>query len=245
MYHLYGDESRSEGIVVYGIVICPEASVPILNQTIDSVKSRYGVSSSARFHCRELFNGDSRRKTAWKHLTERQAYQAALDLTSSLGGKGLKTTLGIIDTSILGKEILPVGTSKSNFLKHEKQLTPFAFQAAAGPLLMNPEFQGRMKLWVDPDDTNIPWWGKNIKADRTLSIGMLDHIQLKRSNVLLPQNIEDKQRPLGLEAADLLAYSGARALAKQGRKYDYVFEEILRLIGPTQYPWIWENSSFG
>lgn len=243
MYYLYGDESESKGLAVYSIVICPQETLSIFTERICDIKARYQVAHSAKFHCRELFNGSLRRKSAWRHLTERQAYQVALDLTVALGGMGLETTLGIVDTSILGASILPVGNSKTHKMNLKEHIIPFAFQAAIAPLLSDQRYKGRMKLWVDPNSSKIDWFGKSPQAHSLLTAGELDTKELKRKDVLVPENLINKERPLGLEIADLLAYSGARALAKQHRATDYVFDEIIRLISPAKYPFKWVTSS--
>lgn len=244
MFYVYGDESVSRSLVIYAVVICPEDSISIVEETLFSLKAQYGVDPSNRFHCRELFHKDSRRKSAYKNLSEPQVHQMALDLTCVLGGKGLKTTIGIVDSSIIGRAILPVGDTEEFKLSDVKQLIPFAFQGAIGPLLFNPVYRNRLKLWVDPDSSLVRWWGKRRQAARLLSTGELISPRMPIIDKLQPEPFEENSRPKGLEIADLVAYSSARSLAKQGKKYDYVFDEILRLIGPARYPLKWDESSF-
>lgn len=243
MFHVYGDESTSKGLAIYAAVICPEDSVFNIDETLFKLKMQYGVDPSNRLHCRVLFHKDGRRKSAWKHLSELQVHQMALDLTCALGGKGLSTTIGIVDSSILGRTVPPVGDIEEFKLSDVKQLIPFAFQGAVGPLLFDPVYRNRLKLWVDPDSSLVRWWGKRRQATRLLSTGELVSPGMTIIDKIQAEPFEEKDRPKGLEIADLLAYSSARSLAKQGRKYDYVFDEIVRLIGPTRYPFKWDGAS--
>jgi len=239
MFCVYGDESIVKGIVAYGLVIAPESQLEALEGIIRDVKGNYGVPPNVEFHCKETFHPDSRKKSGWSHLNQNQCYQFALDLTVSLGGKGLMTTVGHLSTNDLGKTLPPIGSLKPFVLEDSKQLVPFAFLAAAGPLHLDPKFKGKMKLWIDPDSSMVKWWGRSRQAQRLLSVGELDSELLKRADELAPENLQTREKPTMLEIADLLSYSSARALAKQGKKFDYVFEEIFRLIGPVTYPLKW------
>jgi hypothetical protein len=242
-YHLYGDESEAKGFVTYGIVICPASAVGALERRILEVKAKYGVTGAARFHCRELFNGTARRKSPWKHLTEKAAHEVALDLTRHLGGIGLRTTLGIVSTELIGKSILPVGNSEEHNIRLKEHLVPTAFLAATGSLVLTEPFAGNLKLWVDPNNSKIDWFGKRRRADGLLSVLNLDVPDNDPASRLVPENLQTKERPVGLEIADLLAYSGARALARERRASDQVFETIISMISPVQNAFEWYKPS--
>jgi len=239
MYYVYGDESIVDDTVVYGVVIAPQTQVEEIETIIKEVKLSYRASPTVRFHCRQIFHHDTRRKSAWSHLSEIQCHQMATDLTVGLGGKGLLTTIGHL-TSREARKVLPsVGQHHEVEIENIKQLVPFAFVAAIGPVALDPKFKKQIKLWVDPDSSMVKWWGGNRQAQRLLSIGEMNFELLKRVDEVVPQNLQTKETPTLLEIADLLSYSSARALAKRGKPYDYVFEDILRLIAPVQYPIKW------
>lgn len=236
LFHVYGDESTSDSIVTYALIICPAQAADTIRETLALVKKRYDVNPSARFHCREIYNRQGRARSPWKHLNDEQAHQFAIDLTTSLGGKGLKTIVGSVDRGLIGKKMPSVGSLEGFVISDVKQLVPFAFTAASAQLSMDPEYRSKMKLWVDPDGTLVKWWGTRKQAGRLLSVGELDHDSLSRVNELVPENLHKDEKPHGLEIADLLAYSSARALSKSERQYDFVFKEIFRLIAPVHHP---------
>lgn len=163
----------------------------------------------------------------------------ALDLTVALGGNGLRTTVGYVSLDNLGKVIPATGTLQPFEFDDKKQFVPFAFHAAVAPLLVDPQFRERMKLWVDPDGSMIRWWGSNRQVGRLLYVREKAFPLLDTVKQLIPENLVSKEKPQMLEIADLLSYSAARALAKQGKAYDHVFEQIFRLTGAVQYPFQW------
>lgn len=239
MYYVYGDESIVDDTVVYGVVIAPQSQEEEIETIIRGVKINYGASPTARFHCRQLFHHDSRRKSVWSHLSEIQCHQMAVDLTVALGGKGLMTIIGHLDGREAKKVLPSVGPHQALEIQNIKQLVPFAFLAAIAQLSLDPKFKNQIKLWVDPDSSMVKWWGGNRQAQRLLSVGEMNFELLKRVNEVLPQNLQTKEKPTLLEVADLLSYSSARVLAKRGKPYDHVFEEIVRLIAPVRHPFKW------
>jgi hypothetical protein len=69
MFDAFGDESCGLKFVSYGLVCLPQHRREDAEQMISAVKKEFGGPSSSRLHCRELFSGQNRPKTAWKHLS--------------------------------------------------------------------------------------------------------------------------------------------------------------------------------
>ena len=240
MYYVYGDESVAGDFVVYGIVALPEDKVQEIEDVLRAMKSQYHVHPDAKWHCRQIFNPQGRKQTPWSHLSDSECYQMAVDLTTALGqGQILKTVVGYLSTNALGKAIPAIGDIPSFTLEEKKQLIPFAFQAAIAQFSLDPQYKNNMKLWTDPDGTMIKWGGGNRQAGRLLSVREISLPLADTSFTITPENVKSKERPRLLEVADLMTYSCARALAKQERVYDDVFETLVGMMRPVQHEFKW------
>jgi hypothetical protein len=74
MFDAFGDESCGPKFVAYGLVCLPQSRRKDAEQVVSAVKKDFGGSPSSRLHCRELFSGQNREKSAWKHLVIDDAF---------------------------------------------------------------------------------------------------------------------------------------------------------------------------
>lgn len=236
MFQIYGDESIIGNDIAYGLVIVPVDKLEFAEVTLGNVKEKFKASRSARFHCREVFHKDARRKTEWAHLSDKKAFDLALAITSSLAGIGLLTRVGHIVREAV-HEIPGVGGLPSMSIQDSEQLIPFAYQAAVGQMNFDEEYAGHCKLWIEPNSGLVSWFGSRKQVGRLLQTNRVNFEARTIENVMLPENLESKCRPMLLELADLLAYCSCRAIAnsrtRKNRYSDRVIEAIYRSMNPV------------
>lgn len=236
-FHVYGDESIAGNTIVYGLVIVPSERVELVETILGDVKEGFKASRCARFHCREVFHKDARRKTEWSHLTDDETYKLALTITKNLAGKGLSTRIGHVDMKDINHEISGLRGQKSMAIKDAKELIPFAYQGAAAQLIFDDKYNNRCRLWVEPNSDLVHWFGSRRQVERLLKTNSIDFDAESIVTAMTPENLDSKERPVLLELADLLAYSSARVLeniyTKRNRPSDRVTEAIYRSMNPS------------
>jgi hypothetical protein len=68
LYDAFGDESAGPQFVSYAVVLVAADKQAEANAILAQVKSRFGASADDQLHCRVLFSGQQRKKTAWARL---------------------------------------------------------------------------------------------------------------------------------------------------------------------------------
>lgn len=236
-FHIYGDESVTGDTVVYALVIVPVEVLEFAEKTLAKVKESFKASRSARFHCREIFHTDARRKSEWSHLTNKQALDLSIKITASLTGIGIGTIIGHVDGKDFKDGFLSVGTQPAMPLQDLKQLIPWAYQAATGQLCFDENYVNLCKLWADPDSSLIQWYGSRKQAGRLLKTNMVDINARTITAMFIPENLHSKEKPVLLELADLLAYCSCRVLSNstkfKNRESDRVIEAIYKSMSPV------------
>jgi hypothetical protein len=81
-FDAYGDESAGAGFVAYGTLLLPTASREAVEAKIAKLKIDYGASAVGNLHCRVLFSGDARGKTAWSKLAVSDVFDLYSDLVA-------------------------------------------------------------------------------------------------------------------------------------------------------------------
>jgi hypothetical protein len=237
-YHVFGDESIRGDNVFCGLVCIPVTSLQVVEDTLGNIKEEFGATRGTRFHCREIFHKDARRKSAWSHLSDKAALDIALTVASRLAGLGIRTCVGRVQRPPLGQAIEGVGGIAGMIIKDSKQMIPFAYLGAAAPLMWDPEFSGRCKLWIEPSGDFIAWFGGQKRSlERLIECNYLDEHTAEVLQRLVPENIVSRERPPLLELADLLTYSSSRAIsdAAQGKKRlsDQAIFSIYKSMNPN------------
>lgn len=129
-----------------------------------------------------------------------------------------------------------VGGIEGMELTNEKQFIPMAFTAATGQLVIDLEYAGLCKLWVDPNKDLVRWFNARAQVGRLLKLNLVDFKNRSIDTVMTPENLISKEKPLLLDLADLLAYSSSRVLnsASKVTKYksDYSIDAIYKTMNP-------------
>ena len=236
-FHIYGDESIAGDTIVYGLVVVPVEKLKLVEKSLGDVKEKFNSSRFARFHCREVFHKDARRKTDWAHLTDEETYKVALTITDNLAGKGLATRIGHVDRKVMSHRIPGVGGLQSMAIQDPKKLIPFAYQGAIAQLILDAKYANRCKLWIEPNSDLVRWFGSRRQVGRLLKTNTIDFDAGSIATAMMPENLDSKERPVLLELADLLAYCSCRVLAnmrtKNNRASDRVVEAIYRSMHPS------------
>ncbi len=236
MFHIYGDESIVGDNIVYGLVIVPVEKLELAEATLGNIKEKFGSSRSARFHCREVFHKDARRKTEWSHLSDNKALDLALAITSGLAGMGIGTRVGHVVRETMAHGIPGVGGLQSMTIQHPKQLIPFAYQAAIGQLNFDGQYANYCKLWIEPNSDVVSWFGSGRQVERLLKTNIVNIEAKTIENVMIPENLESKYRPMLLELADLLAYCSCRVLANSNTSKNRYSDRVIKAIYESMSP---------
>lgn len=238
-FHIYGDESIAGDTVVYALVIVPVEMLEFAEETLAKVKESFMASRSARFHCREIFHTDARRKSEWSHLTNKQALDLTIKITANLAGIGIGigTIVGHVDSKDFKDGFLGVGDLPSMPLQDLKQLIPWAYRAAIAQLCFDENYTNLSKFWADPDSSLIQWHGSRKQVGRLLKANKVDISARTITAMFIPENLYSKEKPVLLELADLLAYSSCRVLSNstkfKNRESDRVIEAIYKSMSPV------------
>jgi hypothetical protein len=236
-FHIYGDESTSGDNVIYAFCIVPIDMVATAEESLAKTKEKFNASRAARFHCKELFHADARRRTEWAHLSNKQACDLALAVTYNLANLGVETIVGHVNRNDFLSEMPGVGNFPSMQIKDTVQLVPYAFSTAVAQFSVIEKYKNNCKLWVDPNPTKINWYGSGRKVERALKLNQVDLNSRTISPILLPENLISKEKPRLLEIADLLAYSTSRVINNPGSTSshysDAVIKEINKIMGPV------------
>jgi hypothetical protein len=237
-YHVFGDESLRGDSVFCGLVCVPVVRLENVEGILGDIKEAFGAARSTRIHCREIFHKDARRKSAWSHLSDRAALDLALAVTSRLAGLGIRTCIGQAQRPPVGQNIDGVGSIAGMTITDSKQLIPFAYLAAAAPLMWDPKFSARCKLWIEPSGDFIQWFGGQKRSlERLIQGNYLDEHTGEILERLVPENVISRERPPLLDLADLLTYSSSRAISDaphgKNRLSDRVIFSIYKSMNPN------------
>lgn len=236
-FQIYGDESISDYHVLYGLLIAPTEIVSKAEWKLELIKSRHGVPSSAKLHCRELLAPHARKKSDWRNLSDKQAIDLIIEAATELAGIGLRTRVGCVTIKDMQHQPYQVGDSGMMIASNPKQLIPTAFAAAVSQLLFDPEYADNSSLWISPERSAIDWFGGSRQVDQLLRINRIDQKEKLIERMLTPVNAESKECPVLLEVADLLVYTTQRKLSheihKRNRYSDQVFDAIFKSMSPS------------
>lgn len=115
-----------------------------------------------------------------------------------------------------------------------KQLAAILFQGVSLPLFERLG-AANVRLWVDPDRTKIPWFGRRVQAHRNYRSKGPD-----TKAVLEPQSLAEQDKPLLLEIADVFAYVAAHALSSTDYRLRRRYEELYYICRPELRVLTWD-----
>lgn len=229
--HVFGDDSVAANIVLFGILVVPAGKVPIAEDAIGKLKQDYRAPQNARIHCRELFRMEARARSPWAHLSDADAHGLCRRAAEDMMSLGLTARIGFVNKAKTPDKLDAFGkTLWLNGRDRDKKLTVFAYMASLGELSRTIGVD-RIRVFIDPDNTKIDWWGKrpqvkeNLKFYTDFDASKMPTVQLKPEPVSTP-------KPVLLEIADVLAYSCAQALSNQYRTDKWFFQSIFDVFRP-------------
>jgi hypothetical protein len=163
---------------------------------IRTTKGRRGIPGDARIHCREIFAGDRRRKSAFRILNPNEVHELISECVEAVSGSGATWWGAWVDRQRYPLQ-LQLGQQERPFDVTAKHLAGLACFSALVNLEHNvgPEY----RLAFDPDPTKIDW-GLARRMQAT-------HFARTHSNAV---PLPDEQQPL-LEMADIGAYAVAQS----------------------------------
>ncbi|MBI4631479.1 MAG: hypothetical protein HY740_07170 [Chloroflexi bacterium] len=222
-FHLFGDESSKQNIVLYGILVLNENDVHQAAKDFAHIISLAGMPVGTRFHSKNIFNEIARANTPWQNLSAATVWGIAKDLIVSLKSHRTMFCIGVVDRSSY-PTTLPSGKGRLIQITPE-HLYVMAHQAALHTIdncgLVNP--QVKLKLWIDPQKSVMDFWG----------VGRAKIERLLRYKDIKPETISG-EKPLLLDAADLFTYVAGHALSKTESPNKHSCEELYKLCDPIR-----------
>ena len=232
LFHCFGDESAFRDTVVYAILVLHDADLSAAESFVSELKGRISAKSDA-IHCRILFNSSARAKTTWTALADNDVFRFLIDAVARLREFRPMYSLCAVNRGEY-PSVHEAGAGLGRTVMESKQLAALLFQGAAHPLLERLGL-ANVRLWVDPDRTKIPWFGKNVQAHTNYKSE-----DLVSEQMLMPQTIPNGQKPVLLEIADVAAYAAAHALSSAGHPHKAQFEALYRMCRPELKVFTWD-----
>ncbi len=239
-FDAYGDESAGTGFVAYGTLLLPTESREAVETQIAKLKIEYGASAADYLHCRVLFSGDARRKSAWSNLALNDVFDLYSELVTIV-----KPALTRIIVTIANKAELPdkipggqwepadssfVGPMNwsSGWPFRDKQIASFCAQGTMIPISKWPGLEA-VTFWPDPDSSVVEFAGGRRKFSRMIS-GFIDH-GTGREPDKIEVSYQSSGKPALLQAADLVAYVAQRSAGAKFSPLELKFKALDKLIG--------------
>ena len=226
--YAFADESITPGIVICAAAVFSADRIVQAVATLAAAKLSVGLPPDVTLHCRVIFSGDARRGTPWKDVKPADVYAMVERLCQELKRIGHQPVLAVIDPRRIPPQ--PVAPGVSNRPPADKGIATMAYNVVFDALLRRFG-NTRVRVWIDPDKTKIPWGLGRQRADSTRRIS----IELEPGKVLpefIPE-IEEAPKPRLLEVADLYAYVGAQAHSQGGGWRARWFRDLYGIIQPV------------
>jgi hypothetical protein len=228
----YADESISSSIIVCAAAVFPVARAYVAETCLAVMKEALGLPATTSLHCRIIFNGNARlRDPEWKNVSPEAINSALIDLCRSLAVIGHRPIVVVSKPTSVVIPDAPGEESKGNNLDGKGQAA-IGFQTLGFHLTQLYGY-GATKLWIDPDNTKIPWLNGKTQANFTRSIFMDlgPSFEPPQSEPI----IETVSKPPLLEVADLYAYVTAKAHTGKGGWKDRWFQDLYTIINPERF----------
>lgn len=150
---LYGDESTSEELVTYCLLCVPSQTNIRLQQQMSEIYRTFGGKKESRLHCRELFSGERRSRTDWKHLNEQETWDFVKEVASLIPANFSSCGLGVAHIKTYPR-FMPDGKGGTFEVKPETGYS-LAFQSAVMSLSAAKliEQNTRYALFIDQQNT--------------------------------------------------------------------------------------------
>lgn len=220
----YGDESIGDDVLIYAIAITLENHHEAAEEFLSKIKRDRGVAETERLHCRVLFAGNARAKSAWAHLSLTDVFDMYLEVVDGLRAIGVCFAIVVAVRSAFPKSF-SMHPPFSDIALGPKQLALFCQNASVMPLVSWFGHE-RFKFWPDPDETPIDWLGERRKVSSAR--GMFTDFGGVSDQII--HGTVGGSKPTLLEAADMAAYVSQRALSKKSSFLRKSFRKIYRSL---------------
>lgn len=211
----FGDESTAYQWVSYALVGFWADALTAAEAIVSEEKTRFGVNPAERLHCRELFNDQARRKTAFAGLSRDKIIDLYASIALRLRMLGALYAVGLVNRGQAPpKMAIPWATGQIRESRtvrlSDKHLALFAFMGAAGQLNEALTVDSKVRVIIDPDTTLIDWFGKTREQAWRIYGRIHMDIPAQWSQPEIPSS-----KPALLEIADLAAYVSPRVRSEQ------------------------------
>lgn len=217
-------------VVTCGVALYRQGQVAEAERILAAAKEAAGVPATARVHCRELFSGDARRRSAWTQVSAERVNELVLQLCRELRPVGERPLVAVIDPRRV--PVVPAGERAPEIQLTDKGIASTAYQMVL-PFLYMRYGQDGYRLWIDSEKTQIPWGSRRRRADLTRStfVDFAPTMEPLAEPKELQSELQEP-KPTLLEIADIYAYATARAQISRGGRQGRYFEELFTIINP-------------
>lgn len=231
---VYADESITPNIIVCAAAVFPIAHIPVAEIGLALMKEALGIPPTTPLHCRIVFNGNERRRDPeWKNVSPKALNSAIVTLCKSLAVIGHRPIAFVSKPTSVIIPSAPEEQSKGTMLDVKGQAA-IGFQVLGFHLTQLYGY-GAAKLWIDPDNTKIPWLNGKTQANftRSMFMDLGPGIEPPESEPI----IETVSKPPLLEIADLYSYVTAKAHTTSGGWKNRWFQELYSIINIDRLVW--------
>lgn len=225
-FRLFGDESVSGNLTLYGLLLLNESLVDEAAQELCALLDDVTGHPGTRFHCKEVFHPHPRAKTPWANVDDQTIQWTAVNIAKLVKSKLPAFHIGLADKTLWPKTV--PGTSVTLTAEH---LYPVAFMAAVCTVqecgLLSNNCQLRLEIDRIEQKLHFAGLGK-AKIERLFNV---QHLEIE------PRR---ERKSLLLDAVDLFTYAYGRQ--RTGRSTDY-FDQIVEIIRPSVAEANWEPNN--
>lgn len=218
-----------ERVAICAVAIFPADRVAPAEASVAEHLERVGVSAGTRIHCREIFHAEARARSPWAHVHPSDIESMLERLCTDLKALGDQPLVMTLDLASWPRELsLPDGRP---WTFDEKSIATTAYQYAFG-VLGHKYPNAKVRLWIDPEKTKIPWAAGRRKAESIRRV-FIDRGHGAEPYELVP-DIEDSPKPILIDVADIYAYTAAHARTSSGGRKNAWFQSLYNLIEPHE-----------
>ena len=215
----FGDESESDTLLIYALAIFRTERTQDARAVLSRMKQSLGVPDEARLHCRVVFSGQQRRRSAWAGVNPLRIEQAVRDLVAEMRQLGERPEIGVIDRRQVPP--LPVAPGHADREWHGKETLALAANVAIMGAV-SKYGADHVRFIIDQDKTQIRRGLRRQQADSTR--GLFLDVGAGHEPVRIEPVVQDDSL---LEIADLYAYVTLRAHARPpGRLFLELFNAM-------------------
>jgi len=227
MVQAFADDSVMPELVTCGVAVYELSQLSRAEAALAEMKQAAGVPAQTVLHCRVIFSGDARRRSAWSDVSAERIDELVEGLCRQLRPLGDRPLVVVVDPRRVPGVAASDGAPEIRL--NDKGVASIAYGMAQAALSRRygPD---RFKLVIDQDKTKIPWGSQNRQAD--LTRGHYMDLGQGAEPVRLDPEVAAAPKPVLLEVADLYAYTALQVLGGRGGRQGQWFRDLEALIEP-------------